>query len=54
MSSDFKKTIEDPKNSSSKMKAGLIWAGVMAMYAMFIIVPVMSGMAPLYEKTNMA
>ena len=53
ISKDFKKTIEEPRNSP-KTKAALIWAGVMAMYAMLIIVPVVSGMSPLYEKSNMA
>lgn len=53
MSKDFKKTIEEPRNSP-KTKAILIWSGVMIMYAMLIIVPVVSGMSPLYEKSNMA
>jgi hypothetical protein len=53
LSKDFKKTIEDPKNST-KLKAVLIWFGVMMIYAMLIIVPVMAGMSPLYESANMA
>ena len=53
LSKDFKKTIEDPKNST-KLKAALIWFGVMMIYAMLIIVPVMTGMSPLYENANMA
>ena len=53
LSKDFKKTIEDPKNST-KLKAALIWFGVMMIYAMLIIVPVMTGMSPLYESANMA
>jgi hypothetical protein len=53
LSTDFKKTIEDPKNST-KLKAALIWFGVMMIYALLIIVPVMTGMSPLYENSNMA
>ena len=50
-SDTFKKAIEDPKNAP-RAQAGLIWLGVMLMYAMFIIVPVVSGISPLYENTN--
>lgn len=50
-SNTFKQAIEDPKNAP-KAQAGLIWLGVMLMYAMFIIVPVVSGISPLYENSN--
>jgi len=53
LSKDFKKTIEDPKNST-KLKATFIWVGVMMIYAMLIIIPVMYGISPLYESANMA
>lgn len=53
LSEDFKKTIEDPKNST-KLKAAFIWVGVMMIYAMLIIIPVMYGISPLYESANMA
>jgi hypothetical protein len=54
VSSDFKQTIEDPKNSTSKLKSGLIWTGIILLYMLLIIVPSVSGMTKLYDTANMA
>jgi hypothetical protein len=52
LSPTFKKAIEEPR-TSSKTTAVLIWLSIMALYAMFIIVPVTTGAAGLYNKKNM-